>query len=661
MDTVAVVHFGGAILWQQSSTRGSTRTALINHLIQNVLLEDRAGSREFVIDNYKLRWTLHNSSKFMVVAICPKFVVWRYIDSFLKEITSLFSEKYDKQIACGNVFDEKVFDFDADYAALLSKLETSEHGASTTHDPVFVTDSDADDAELQDRGSNEASPVSRGRAHEDESRGGHADDRSCATRAAGACPGECGADKDATSGRAKSVSARADDAPARGAAYASSRGSIEDKDGDEDKRVESAGHTKPARRVAVLRGKGGKVIHIGSPSSTNISGNNSNSTNNADNTKKKKKKPVKLPTVSDKPGSDVTAVRAMTEAELQAQTEMQKATYIKRLPNGAVAPLCAQQWDEGDAGSSRGGLSQWLRGYLGQRAVDEADLRAMIPLLRDKLIAKNVAVEVTEHVCRSVETSLTGTRLGTFDSLHRRVQDAMVSALTRILQPTHEVNILRDVARAAAAGRPYSIVLCGVNGVGKSTSLAKVAYWLKQNGYSLLIAAGDTFRHGAVEQLEVHGRCLGVPVFQMGYGSDPSAVAAAALAQAARQRIDVVMIDTAGRMQDHESRMRALAKLIHDNTPDLVLFVGEALVGNNGVDQLRKFNRCLVEYAPMGSRRRGIDGIVLTKFDTIDDKVGAALSMVYELGQPIVFVGVGQTYQDLKVIDANVVVSALMK
>uniref|UniRef100_A0A0A9ZB02 Signal recognition particle receptor subunit alpha n=1 Tax=Lygus hesperus TaxID=30085 RepID=A0A0A9ZB02_LYGHE len=146
----------------------------------------------------------------------------------------------------------------------------------------------------------------------------------------------------------------------------------------------------------------------------------------------------------------------------------------------------------------------------------------------------------------------------------------------------------------------------------------------------------------------------------MGYGTDPSTVAATALAQAAREHIDVVMIDTAGRMQDHESRMRALAKLIHDNSPDLVLFVGEALVGNNGIDQLRKFNRCLIDYAPVGSQCHGIDGIVLTKFDTVDDKVGAALTMAYELGQPIVFVGVGQTYQDLKIMDHNIVVNALM-
>ncbi|CAD2212885.1 signal recognition particle receptor subunit alpha [Angomonas deanei] len=372
--------------------------------------------------------------------------------------------------------------------------------------------------------------------------------------------------------------------------------------------------------------------------------------------KQRKKKPVKWEEKYNDPAVAQQTKEKPTEEELEKQVAIQRQTYIKRLPNGAIAPVEEKEWEQ-----PRGRLANWLRSYVGNREVDEQDLKNVIPSLREKLIGKNVAVEVAEHVCKSVEASLAGKKLGTFDSLHKTVESAMITSLKRIMQPKHEVNILRDVSTAKQKRRPYSIVLCGVNGVGKSTTLAKIAYWLQQNNFSILIAAGDTFRHGAVEQLEVHGRCLDVPVFQMGYGSDPSAVAAAAISQAARQHIDVVMIDTAGRMQDHESRMRALAKLINDNQPDLTLFVGEALVGNTGVDQLRRFNQCLVDFAPVGSHCRGVDGIVLTKFDTIDDKVGAALSMVYELGQPIVFVGVGQTYQDLKVIEPDVVVSALMK
>ncbi|XP_016118501.1 signal recognition particle receptor subunit alpha-like [Sinocyclocheilus grahami] len=133
-----------------------------------------------------------------------------------------------------------------------------------------------------------------------------------------------------------------------------------------------------------------------------------------------------------------------------------------------------------------------------------------------------------------------------------------------------------------------------------------------------------------------------------------------AIAFARNQVFDVVLIDTAGRMQDNGPLMTALAKLIAVNTPDLVLFVGEALVGNEAVDQLVKFNQALADHSKT-DKPRLIDGIVLTKFDTIDDKVGAAISMTYITGQPIVFVGTGQTYSDLRSLNARAVVSALMK
>ncbi|KAG8343223.1 Signal recognition particle alpha subunit N terminal SRP54 type protein helical bundle domain [Trypanosoma vivax] len=379
-------------------------------------------------------------------------------------------------------------------------------------------------------------------------------------------------------------------------------------------------------------------------------------------TSQKRTKQAKQATRWETPPLDPAVERQMrqqpgaTREELMAQAEKQKPSFIRRLANGSAAPVRENEWDN----QPRGSVASWLRSFVGRRELDSQDFEKVIPGLRDKLISKNVAVEVADHVCKSVEASLTGKKLGTFESLQQSIESAMVASLHRILQPKHEINILRAVASSKARRKPYSIVLCGVNGVGKSTTLAKITYWLQQNGHSVLIAAGDTFRHGAVEQLEIHGHCLGVPVFQMGYGADPSSVAAAAISRATHQELDVVMIDTAGRMQDHESRMHALAKLIHDNQPDLTLFVGEALVGNSGVDQLRRFNRCLVDYAPVGTAPRGIDGIVLTKFDTVDDKVGAAISMVYELGQPIVFVGAGQTYQDLKIMAPDVVVSALM-
>jgi len=211
------------------------------------------------------------------------------------------------------------------------------------------------------------------------------------------------------------------------------------------------------------------------------------------------------------------------------------------------------------------------------------------------------------------------------------------------------------------------IIFCGVNGVGKSTNLAKITFWLNENGHKVLIAAADTFRAGAVEQLRTHCHHLNalhaekVELFEQGYGKDPSAIAGSAIKSANEKNYDVVLVDTAGRMQDNEPLMRALSKLIHSNKPDLVLFVGEALVGNEAVDQLVKFKQALSDHTPPNSEPRLIDGIILTKFDTIDDKVGAAVSMTYITGQPIVFVGTGQTYKDLKSLNASAVVKSLLK
>jgi len=176
-----------------------------------------------------------------------------------------------------------------------------------------------------------------------------------------------------------------------------------------------------------------------------------------------------------------------------------------------------------------------------------------------------------------------------------------------------------------------------------------------------MIAACDTFRAGAVEQLRVHADRLQVKLFEKGYSKDAASVASDAIKFAKDNKYDVVLVDTAGRMQDNEPLMRALAKLVNQNQPDLVLFVGEALVGNDAVDQLTKFNQALMDFSPPNVKPRLIDGIVLTKFDTIDDKVGAAISMSYTTGQPILFTGVGQTYTALRKMNVKAVVRALLK
>jgi len=297
---------------------------------------------------------------------------------------------------------------------------------------------------------------------------------------------------------------------------------------------------------------------------------------------------------------------------------------------------------------------------LTNKEITESDLEPVLEKFSNHLIEKNVAVEVAREVCKSLGSGLVGKNLSSFTSLTTSVKTAMEESLTRILTPKKKIDILRDIKLSKEEGNPYSIVFIGVNGVVKSTTLAKVCSWLLQNNFTVLIAACDTFRSGSVEQLEVHARNLNVPLHSKGYGKDASSVAFEALNRAKKEGIDVVLIDTAGRMQGKEQPMQALAKLVDFNKPSLVLFIGEAIVGNDSVDQLRKFNRVLIEYS-RDKNPRGLDGIILTKFDTVDEKVGAAISMVYTTGQPIVFVGTGQEYPDLKVLNVKKVVSILIK
>lgn len=305
-------------------------------------------------------------------------------------------------------------------------------------------------------------------------------------------------------------------------------------------------------------------------------------------------------------------------------------------------------------------FSSLIQSVAGKSIIEREDLVPALKTLKDRLMVKNVAEEIAEELCNSVAVSLVGKKLGSFTRISSTVQAAMEEALLRILTPKRSIDILRDVHSAKEQGRPYVVVFCGVNGVGKSTNLAKVAYWLIQHDITVTMAACDTFRSGAVEQLRTHASRLQISLFQRGYEKDAALVAKEAIRDAVLNKTDVVLVDTAGRMQDNEPLMRALAKLVHMNNPDLVLFVGEALVGNDGVDQLMKFNQKLLDLSPSATPRV-IDGILLTKFDTVDDKVGAALSMVYKSGAPIMFVGCGQTYTDLKKINVKSIIKTLLK
>ena len=335
-------------------------------------------------------------------------------------------------------------------------------------------------------------------------------------------------------------------------------------------------------------------------------------------------------------------VKAEIEDVTQVDTQLnQYVPDISCVNQSAVLkPMNEEESDDEtlilDIAENKGKHGIWstLTSLVGTKQLTVTDIEPVISKMRDHLIGKNVASEVAEKLCQSVASKLEGKVLGTFSTVYHTVKETLVESLVQLLTPKRRIDIIRDVLEAKANKRPYVIAFCGVNGVGKSTNLAKICFWLVENKCSVLIAACDTFRAGAVEQLRTHVKRLNslypsqnpnekkdvVELYEKGYGKDAAGIAMEAINHARASHRDVVLIDTAGRMQDNEPLMRSLSKLIGVNDPDLVLFVGEALVGNEAVDQLVKFNRALADHSDQETPHT-IDGIVLTKFDTIDDKV----------------------------------------
>ena len=305
-----------------------------------------------------------------------------------------------------------------------------------------------------------------------------------------------------------------------------------------------------------------------------------------------------------------------------------------------------------------GKFTNALKKYIGNKVLTQEDLKPAMDQLINLLMEKNVAKEIAENLCESVKKGLLNTKTNSFTTIATTVKEALKDSIAKILTPKEELDILRNALAAKKRGEPYKIVFIGVNGVGKSTNLAKVGYLLMNNGLKISIAACDNFRSGAIEQLKTHANALKCHLFEKGYKDDPAYIAKEAIEEAKKEGYDCVLIDTAGRMQDNEPLMKSLAKLVDINQPDAILFVGEALTGNDSVDQLTKFNQALIDNSKKDNPRT-IDGILLTKFDTVDDKVGAALTMVYTTGKPIVYVGTGQKYMNLKKLNVTNVLNAL--
>lgn len=595
----------------------------LDRLIKEVLLEERVGETSASVDSYSAKWKLLNELDLFFVVVYQGILQLSYLESLLDRAANEFLGHVGS--AFGNGMTIKNVSFDADFLKIRQKCDREALEAKKTAKMRSFADTKKgqDVAKNKDEKGLPATAKKNGKK-DDKNNDNENED------------GDSDGDDEDENGAAKNLPDARQKLLAKG-----KTGNTKKKEADT---VDAEKAPEKPKKKEARQWEGGKVTS----------------------------KSMKELDFSKAPGEDDhAAFRAKQEEFLGGSGD--EAGFMaednRSLSSGSDGENDDDAEDAASTGADKPGrvgglfktMTRSIKNITGGAKLTEEELEPILVSFKTNLMAKNVAANVAIKLADSVRASLIGRTTDRFTSMAGTVKSVLQESMETLLTPKKSIDVMRAALAAKNAGRVYTIVFLGVNGVGKSTNLAKVAYYLKNKGnLNVLICACDTFRAGAVEQLKTHARCLEVDLFERGYGKDPADIAKSAIGHARSVGHDVVLVDTAGRMQDNEPLMRALAKLVAVNTPDLVLFVGEALVGNDAIDQVSKFNKSLVDMSHDPRNPRGIDGMLLTKYDTVDDKVGAALSMVYVTGQPIVFVGTGQKYTHLRKIQAKEVVRQLL-
>lgn len=277
---------------------------------------------------------------------------------------------------------------------------------------------------------------------------------------------------------------------------------------------------------------------------------------------------------------------------------------------------------------------------FGQKELKEKDVDEVLFELEIALMESDVATEVIDSIKSDLKKKLIGTTVEK-ENIENVVKQSLRENISNLFDTAGKIDILSNIQKKKATGEPYIVLFVGINGTGKTTTLAKIAYLLQQNKFSVVIAAADTYRAGAIEQLSEHAKRLNLKIIAQNYGSDPAAVSRDAVLYAKSHKVDCILIDTAGRMQTSKNLMDQISKINKVVNPDLRIFVGDSLAGNDTVNQAREFH----QYTRF-------EGAILTKSDA-DARGGAAISIVKITATPILYLGVGQEYKDLKTFDKS--------
>lgn len=266
--------------------------------------------------------------------------------------------------------------------------------------------------------------------------------------------------------------------------------------------------------------------------------------------------------------------------------------------------------------------------------INEKEFEKYEDELKFSLLENNVAYEVANKIISELKEKIIGKEFNKKE-IQEQIQEKLKEIINNILiEPFDIIKKIQEKSKDQTK-EPYVILFCGINGSGKTTTIAKIANLLKKNKISCVLAAADTFRAASIEQINQHGEKLGIKVISQSYGVDPASVGFEAIQYAKKNKIQVVLIDTAGRMHTSKNLLREIEKVARICNPDNNIFIGESITGNDSIEQIKAFN----EYI-------NLDGIILTKAD-IDEKGGTALSLGHVTKKPILYLGTGQKMDDI--------------
>lgn len=660
LDAFEIITTSGVVVW--SRTYAPVAQKVVNTLINDVFIEERAQSLQsqprnatFKTDKYTLKYTHAKDLGLIFVAVYQSILHLSWVDNLLDVVRGLFIKQYGNHLKIQKTTKLDCSNFTPTFDALVQKLDKTQSSAPRPDDQDLETDSPAD-----------LTPPSSSAG----------DDQDHPPPPAPALK------KPAPRQVTETISASTDATP-----------------------IPTPDTSRPASPAVsqLLEGKSPRGSRRSRKAA--LAASSAPASSGDEKSPSRKAAPAKRPTAKSKRTWDAHGFGAEEDEDTvldystqslddapAAQSTLQpvrtddmgsrtaKGQFVLKDLDDEVDAILAEskaKKEEVDTDASRGlvgtglgAISGYFRNMVGGKTLTAADLVKPMKAMEDHLLNKNVAREAAVRLCESVERDLVGLKTSNFTTIDQTIRDSMAKALTRILTPTSSLDLLRSITSTTSGSnaRPYVISIVGVNGVGKSTSLSKLAFFFLQNNFRVLVCAADTFRSGAVEQLRVHVRNLSeltarenlghVDLYEKGYGKDAAQLAKEAVTYAAENAYDVVLVDTAGRRHNDTRLMSSLTKFGQLANPDKIFMVGEALVGTDSVAQARNFSAQFVDRQGKG---RGLDGFVISKCDTVGDMVGTLVSMVHATGIPVVFLGVGQHYGDLRGLNVGWAVDKLMK